>query len=193
MYVDMTKILKPIKIHNYSLEYFKISNIDDSIELGIPMNKEYVKLIDNSKTKNRCIMSNVPMEEYTNETFIKEAKGDILIGGLGIGFIILPLMQKESVTSITVIEKYKDIIDMITNQIKFNNKVNIIHDDVFTYKPIDTKYDYIYVDIWNVINSDVYTSQMIPLKNGYKQYLKDQNNDVICWAEHQAKRDERLW
>lgn len=193
MYEDMTKVLQPMRMNNYSLEYFKISNIDDSIDLGIPVNKKYIKLIDNSKIENKCIMSNVPMEEYTNEAFIKEAKGDVLIGGLGMGFVVLPLMKKESVTSITIIEKYKDIIDMITNQIDFNDKVSIINDDIFTYNPINKKYDCIYVDIWNVINRDIYTSQMIPLKNKYKPYLKNQNNNVMCWAEKQAKNNERLW
>ncbi len=197
MYYDMAKILKPTKLNNYSLEYFSIKDIDHSILYGIPINKTFVRLIDESIKGNRCIMSNTPMEEHTNKEFIEKAHGDVLIAGLGIGMIILPLQDKENVKSITIIEKSKDIIDMIASQIKFYDNVSIINDDIFTYKPINRKYDCIYIDIWNYINSDIYNEEMKPLKNKYRRYLKlkkeSPNRFISCWAEKQAKKDIRLW
>ena len=197
MYYDMTELLKPKKINNYCLEYFSITDIDESICHGIPFNKKFIRLIDENEKFNRCIMSNTPMEEYTNREFVEKAHGDILIAGLGIGMIILPLQDKEAVKSITIIEKSKDIIDMITSQIKFHNNVSIINDDIFNYKPTNRKYDCIYIDIWNYVNSDVYNEEMKPLKNKYRKYLKlkkeSPNRFISCWAEKQAKNDLRLW
>ena len=197
MYYDMTELLKPKKINNYCLEYFSITDIDESIRHGIPFNKKFIRLIDENEKFNRCIMSNTPMEEYTNREFVEKAHGDILIAGLGIGMIILPLQDKEDVKSITIIEKSKDIIYMITSQIKFHNNVSIINDDIFNYKPTNRKYDCIYIDIWNYVNSDVYNEEMKPLKNKYRKYLKSKkdslNRFISCWAEKQAKNDLRLW
>ena len=197
MYYDMTKVLKPSINGDYELRYFTINDIDESIFYGIPINKTYIKLIDNNKKHNSCIMSNTPMEEYTNKEFVNNCFGDILIGGLGIGFIIIPIQDKINVKSITIVEKNKDIIDMITKQITFNKKVTIINDDIFTYKPINVKYDCIYIDIWNYVNSNIYNEEMLPLKNRYKKYLKSQmispNRFIKCWAEHQAKNNLRLW
>lgn len=197
MYYDMSKLLKPTKLNNYSLEYFSINDIDESIINGIPINKTFVRLIDESNKFSKCVMSNTPMEEHTNSDFIYRAFGDILIGGLGIGMIILPLQDKEDVKSITIIEKSKDIVDMISNQLSFNDKVTIINDDIFTYKPKNVKYDCIYIDIWNYVNSDVYNDEMKPLKNKYRRYLKlkkdSPNRFISCWAEEQAKKDMRLW
>lgn len=197
MYYDMSKFLQPMTLGSYELEHFTINNIDDSIRLGIPLNKTFVRLIDNSLKVNKCVMSNTPMEEYTNREFVLNAFGDVLIGGLGIGLIIMSLQDKENVNSITVVEKSKDIIDMITSQLKFNNKVTIINDDVFTYKPGNKAYDCIYMDVWNYINSDIYNDEMLPLINKYEKYLKSKedtsNGFISCWAERQAKNDERLW
>ena len=197
MYYNMAELLKPKKINNYCLEYFSINDIDESICHGIPFNKKFIRLIDENEKFNRCIMSNVPMEEYTNKDFIINAFGDVLIGGLGIGMIILPLQDKSNVKSITIVEKNKDIIYMISNQLNFNSKVSIVNDDIFTYKPINNKYDCIYIDIWNYVNSDVYNDEMKPLKNKYRKYLKSKkdspNRFISCWAEKQAKNDLRLW
>ena len=197
MYYNMAELLKPKKINNYCLEYFSINDINESICHGIPYNKKFIRLIDENEKFNRCIMSNTPMEEYTNKDFIINAFGDVLIGGLGIGMIILPLQDKSNVKSITIVEKNKDIIYMISNQLNFNSKVSIVNDDIFTYKPINNKYDCIYIDIWNYVNSDVYNDEMKPLKNKYRKYLKSKkdspNRFISCWAEKQAKNDLRLW
>ena len=126
MYYDMTELLKPKKINNYCLEYFSITDIDESICHGIPFNKKFIRLIDENEKFNRCIMSNTPMEEYTNREFVEKAHGDILIAGLGIGMIILPLQDKEAVKSITIIEKNKDIWIEISGDGFLYNMVRII-------------------------------------------------------------------
>ena len=99
--------LKNNTINNYTLEHFTI--IKDSFYTLI--NKippgEYVRLIN----KHDCIMSNTPMELQTNQDFINNAYGDVLIAGLGIGLIVLPIQNY--CNSITIIEKSNDIIDII--------------------------------------------------------------------------------
>mgnify|MGYP000786328328 FL=1 len=42
-------------------------------------------------------MSDTPMEKETNRDFVHNAHGNVLIGGLGIGLIILAIQNKEDV------------------------------------------------------------------------------------------------
>lgn len=73
--------------------------------------------------------------------------------------IILAIQEKETVKSITVIEKNKEVIELIQQQLPLNEKVKVINDDVFNYKPTQ-KFNTIYMDIWNYINEDVYENEV---------------------------------
>ena len=176
--------LKNNTINNYTLEHFTI--IKDSFYTLI--NKippgEYVRLIN----KYDCIMSNTPMELQTNQDFINNAYGDVLIARLVIGLIVLPIQNY--CNSITIIEKSNDIIDLIVPQLPLNDNVTIINEDIFKFIP-KNKYDCIYFDIWNYVNSDIY-KEMVKLKNKFKPFLKDKNGYIKCWAEYQAKNNLRL-
>ena len=68
--------------------------------------------------------------------FCTHAHGDVLIGGLGIGLIILAIQDNPEVHSITVIEKNQEVIDMVATQLPLNEKVKIIQADVFLWKPL---------------------------------------------------------
>ena len=146
------------------------------------------------KINGSCMMSETPMEHRTNYRFILNAYGDILIGGLGIGMIILPIQDSPNVKSITVIEKNLDVIKCIQHQLPFNDKVKIINEDVFDYKP-ERKYDCIYMDIWAYVNKDIY-EEMKKLKRKYGHYLKpieeSPNRFNYCWCEYEAKNERRL-
>lgn len=192
MYPDMANLLNPAESGDYRLEIFEVGDKDFMAAISGVSAGRYVRL----RFKGDIVMSNTQMEKRTNSEFVCHAHGDVLIGGLGIGMIILAIQNKEKVNSVTIIEKSQDVIDMVANQLPFNSKVRIICDDVFTYKP-DRKYDCIYMDIWNYINSDVYQKEMKPLKRKYGHYLKSLDDSPKrfnkCWAEWQAKNDRRLY
>ena len=141
-------------------------------------------------------MSDTNMEKRTNSDFVINAHGNVLIGGLGIGLILLAVQQdKEDVKQITVVEKNMEVIELVGNQLPLNSKVHIIHDDVFDYAP-QMKYNTIYMDIWNYINEDIYKEQMKPLISRYRRYLvpksEDENRYIECWCKRQAKNGERI-
>ena len=52
------------------------------------------------------------------------------------------------------------------------------------------------MDIWNNINSDIYTEEMMPLIKRYRKYLVSKKEDaeryIDCWAKHEAKNNMRL-
>lgn len=140
------------------------------------VNDDFIRLMDIKK--NFCIMSNSEFEQLTNDKIIKNARGDVLIIGLGIGFILLPIQEKQEVTSITVIEKYQDVIQLVAPQLSINNKIKIIQGDVFDYKFDDNvKFDTLFCDI--------YGHNEFELKDwfieNYKQYCRDENSYIDAW------------
>ncbi|NFI08704.1 hypothetical protein FDF97_16160 [Clostridium botulinum] len=189
---NLSNILKEGTKEDYAINKFTISknNIRAMLE-DIPQG-EYVTLT----CKGEVVMSNTPMEKRTNAYFVQHAHGDILIAGLGIGLIVLAIQNKKEVKSITVIEKSSDVIDLVAKQLPLNSKVKIINADIFKWKSEKNKYDVIYLDIWNYINSDVYEKEMKPLKERCKDYLKSKsdspNRFIKCWAEYEAKNNIRL-
>ena len=193
MYKNMVELLSPTENGDFKLENFRIENGNLSAILQGINPGNYIRLMHNGEV----VMSDTYMEKRTNSGFCMNAYGDVLIGGLGIGMIIMAIQDNENVKSITVLEKYQEVIDMITPQLPFNDKVNIICADVFDWKPKKgQKFDCIYMDIWNYVNSDVYQEEMKPLKKKYGHYLKNKeespNRFNECWAEWQAKNNRRL-
>lgn len=145
--------------------------------------------------RGEVVMSNTDMEKRTNSSFVTNAHGNVLIGGLGIGLILLAIQDKEEVKQIMVVEKHKEVIELVGSQLPLNEKVKIVNADVFDYKPTQ-KYNTIYMDIWNYINCDVYQMEMKPLISRYRRYLvpksEDENRYIDCWCKHQAKNDMRI-
>lgn len=105
---------------------------------------EYIGLFD-FNFLDLTIMNNTDSEKANNLEIIHKARGDVLIAGLGIGLIVIPIMNKENVISIDIVEKYKEIIELIKPQLPLNDKVNIIYKDIANFIPTK-KYDVIYFD-----------------------------------------------
>ena len=193
MYQVMHEILEEGEVGQFKLRKFTIQDGDfQAIKYGIPSG-DYIRLQDTFD----CIMSNTSMEKRSNAIFVMDAHGDVFIAGLGIGLIVLPIQDKEEVMSITILEKHPEVIELVGKQLHLNEKVKIIQGDVFDYEfPKGTKFDTLYFDIWNYVNSDVYEKEMKVLKKKYRKYkrsLKDNPNAFIkCWAEYEARYDKPL-
>lgn len=113
------------------------------------------------------VMTDAEFERRTNIGPVLAAKGDALIGGLGIGLIIQPFLEKCS--SVTVIEKERDVIDLVGRCFP---EVTVIHADIFDWKPINgTRFDTIYFDIWADICSDDLKEARL-LHRQFKRYLR---------------------
>lgn len=191
MYANMLEILQEKEIGIAKVEKYHVDGwgIFQGVAEG-----DYVSL----KVNGGLMMSNTPMEKRTNSEFVHNATGDVLIGGLGIGLIIMPLLEKDEVKSITVLEKYQDVIDCVLPQLKPHdkqNKLKVICADCFEWETKDT-YDTIYLDIWSYINEDVYNEEMKPLKRKFRKFLSadgKENKRIGVWAERQARYGQRLY
>ena len=111
MYKNMTEILKDGKVGDFELTHFEIGeNNLYAMFHGIPTGK-FIKLTH----RGEVVMSDTAMEKRTNRDFVVKAHGNVLIGGLGIGLILLAIQDKEDIEQITVIEKNKEVIELVGN------------------------------------------------------------------------------
>lgn len=108
-------------------------------------------------------MSITPMELESHITHIMEATGNVLVGGLGMGYYITQIVAKENVKSVVVIEKDPEVIEAYnklieSNPVYFsNNKLQIIEGDFFDltlYLKENFTFDYAYLDIWLEMDFD---------------------------------------
>lgn len=181
----MADILTPAKVGKAEVNYVQVSK-SDSIFSGIddPLfycpAGTYTRLIVNGQ----LYMSDTPMEKRTNVEFVIKATGDVLIAGLGLGLIVHPLAAKPDVTSITIIEKYQDVIDLIAPTLPKNVKINIICADIFEWVPEKgQKWNTIYFDIWPTICTENLDEMKI-LHNKFKFRVKrDGNHWMSSWVK----------
>lgn len=160
---------------------------------GLKSDFPYVRL---KKNGEGIMMSDTPMERNTNRGFIEKANGDVLIFGLGLGLIILPLLQKQEVKSILVVEMYQDLIDLvlpILKQYDTENKLSVMQGDCFeVHNTIDknTKFDCVYGDIWISINTDNY-EEMKTLTKNWKNRINRANPNAFIdhWMKDYLKQE----
>ena len=141
--------------------------------------------VDNYKSvqlregKEDIWMSDTPMEYETTKNSIELAKGDVLECGIGIGLFTYYASKKNKVRSITIVEKEKDIIDLVYPVIK-NRKTNVIESEALSFiKNTEKKFDTIHIDIW----SDILPyKELDPILKLAKKKLKP-NGIVTCWLD----------
>lgn len=127
-------------------------------------------------SKKRCcvVMSDTPMERYTNQSIMYNATGNICMLELGIGMTIFGMLEEQAkrcfdyedgtdeenrlpLKSITIIEKDAKLIELIEPLIRNNFifqhsgiKLEIINADAYEYpKTYNRHFDIVYADIWD--------------------------------------------
>ena len=126
---------------------------------------------------NNVWMSLNPNEIETMKPYIKKGKGNVLVLGLGMGYVPYMMSLKDEVKSITIIEKDKEIIELFKKALlpQFINKniIKIIEDDAISYLNKNNKYDYIFADLWHDPEDGL--SLFVQLKRISK--------NIDCWLE----------
>ena len=171
---DRTVVVQPFSVseddartyNKGKLEYSKITPGD------------YMRLLINGKT----MMSNTPMEIRTNFDFYLNAKGHVLINGLGLGCLVEKLLTRTDIKSITVIENNPSVIELVAPTFNANPKVNIIEADAFSWiPPQNAFYDAVWHDIWIDISTGN-LEQMKALMKKYSRICAYQD----CWGRKEA-------
>lgn len=120
MFTDMVTILQPRKSGTAELCHYAPDDMDvfQCQRRGQDADKNPVATLH---VNGRLMMSDGPYERRTNYAVVRAATGNVLIGGLGIGMILKPILCNPDVTHVVVIEKYLVPIRRTYRDIDFMN------------------------------------------------------------------------
>ncbi|ETP73731.1 hypothetical protein UYO_0368 [Lachnospiraceae bacterium JC7] len=120
-----------------------------------------VPCITEDKPEEAVWMSLSPGEIITMKEDIDNAEGRLLTLGLGLSYYAYMTARKSSVSSVTVIEREAETIELFENYIRLQlgkdeagrdiaEKISIIQADAFDFMETvkDGDYDYIFADLW---------------------------------------------
>lgn len=124
-------------------------------------------------------MSITPHEINTMEKEIDNAKGNVVIYGLGLGYFLYRVLNKKEVNKVVVIEKDNEIIDIFNKYLKpqFKNlgKLEIIKDDALKFNELiykdnsKYKFNYSFMDLYHNPVDALYP---------YINFLKNERDDI---------------
>ena len=156
-----------IKVNGYK-EYSQIGYFDSKFS--------YLALTEG----NNIWMSLNPNEIETMKPYINKARGNVLVLGLGMGYVPFMLSLKNCVKSVTIVERDQEIINLFNELIypSFPNKekIKIVKGDAIEYTRKAQKegtYDYIFADLWHDPEDG------LPLFVELKKISKS----IDCWLE----------
>jgi len=144
--------------------------------------------IKSESGSSTCMMSDLSYERATCLEVVERAHGNVLIAGLGLGMILHPILQKPEVETVTVVEKFPDVIALVSPSLPASSKLAIIIGDIFEWVPRPgARYDVIWFDIW----PDIAVTRLAALHRRLTPYLRTEN--PACWMESWHRREsERI-
>lgn len=121
----------------------------------VPHKDERRQMTNRLMRGSTVVMSNTPMEIRTNRTFVRYAKGNVLINGLGLGMVLTAILRKPEVESVTVIEAAAEVIELVAPTFRDDPRVEIVHANAFDYQPPKgMRFDAVWHDIWDFISAE---------------------------------------
>lgn len=185
----MVEIIPEASIGIAAVEHFEVTKADAMLS-GLRRG-EYVSpgMYARLRVNGRLMMTDTRMEHMTNYEFVRRARGNVLVAGLGLGMILHPLLEDEEVTSVTVIEKYADVIALVSPTVT-HPKVTILNADIYEWKPAKgTKFDTVYFDIWSEQSTDT-LKDMAKLHHRFRPY-KTLDAWMESWRRDFLRKEKR--
>lgn len=162
------------EVRIYNLRLIRDGRSDRVVPPG-----SYTRLVHKGQHDSVVVMSDTPAEAHEHARAFAYAEGNVLINGLGLGFFLQALINKESVAKITVIEKSLDVIKLVKPTFANVENVDIVNMDALVYEPPKyVCYDFVWHDIWTYISEDN-AHEMGLLRKKYYRKSKRQ----ACWSE----------
>ena len=185
----MTELVRPATVGYATVEHYTITPFDamrDSFK-GIYTEPGKVAIL---RVNGRTMMSDTQHERRSNRQFVAEARGHVLVAGLGLGMVLHPILAKTEVLSLTVIEKHQDVIDLIKPTLPAAKHVTIICADIFAWQPPKgDKWETVYFDIWADLCTDNLT-QIAALHQRFKAH-KVAGGWMGSWCQDELRYRKR--
>lgn len=109
--------------------------------------------------RSALVMSDTRAEKLDHLEAVRQARGEVLLNGLGLGMVLQAMLNKEEVSHATVIEKAEEVIRLCgTHHVgQYGKRATIIHADALVWRcPRGKHYDVVWHDIWGNVCGDNY-------------------------------------
>jgi len=151
----------------------------------------YTQLLHDGST----VMSDTPDECHDFREFEQNAKGHVLINGLGLGVCTQAVLRKPEVTQVTVIEIAQDVINLVAPYIA-DPRLAVICADAYTWEPPKAvRYGAVWHDIWSNLCTDN-LKLMTKLHRKYGKRCEWQGSwcrDLLQWQKRRETVENRRW
>lgn len=173
-------VVKRFSVTENNIGLYNLRLIRDGQRRRIVPPGTYTKLIHEDEG---VVMSDTPAEAYEHLSLYVNARGSVLLNGLGLGFALSAILSKTSVDQVTVVEKSIDVIHLVAPSFNDDTRVTIINDDAMTWRPEKgRRFNAVWHDIWTEICSDNKV-QMKILRRAYAHRCDWQG----CWSSEYLK------
>jgi len=131
-------------------------------------------------------MTTTPAEQVQAHNALRKCKGQVLVGGLGLGYFVKKLQEKDNVTSVIVVEISQDVINLVWKYHQFDQRFQIICTDIKKYLKRYTsrrEFNWVYLDIWRGDGEGQFIDTVLPLKRLAHKYACNKINHILSWQE----------
>ncbi|HEY9295745.1 MAG TPA: hypothetical protein VIQ31_05120 [Phormidium sp.] len=136
------------------------------------------------RTENGDVwMSLTPNEVATQRSGLRIANGNVLIGGMGLGWLAKRVLERLTVNQVTVVDINQDILNYFGKPLKqqYGDRLTLVHSDFYQYKHI-TSHNVVLVDIWETFGGAFQDRQFKEFKRRYSSKLK-----IWGWGDNEFR------
>ena len=138
------------------------------------------------KDQHGVFMSTIPQEIEQMYRQSLGAYGRVLVGGLGLGVVVAAMDKNPRVTSITVLEINRKVIQLVSPYLKTRNTTIVLADlrkALKTYKELGLKFDFAFYDTWRGTGEYDHYHEVLPLRKLSEGIVPQLN--IECWNEEE--------
>jgi len=135
-------------------------------------------------------MSTHEAEKHTQAEFVAQARGRVLIAGLGLGLVTDAVLAKPEVVEVVVVELNTEVTRLMSpllDDLEARHRAKrfkIVYADAFRWRTRGL-FDAIYFDVWPHITAKNLTG-MMRLRRRYRRNLRP-GGWMGCWAEAECR------
>lgn len=119
---------------------------------------------------------------------IDRARGRVLIGGLGLGYVIEQIAAKDIVSKVIVVEISSEVIELVWKHLDTKGKAEVVCDNLFDYlKETSEQFDLIYLDVHRDTSRQQYIDVVVPLRQLAEKHALTPWH-VCIWEEEKMRR-----
>ena len=124
-------------------------------------------------------MSLTPAEMLTQRPGVRRAQGTVLIGGLGLGWLLKKVCEKDSVDRVIVVERSQELLDWYGHDLcrKFPKVSDVICDDVYNQIGKHGASTMHLLDIWLLLSDSSRDRRLLPFRRRLKSRFGHGGNE----------------